>query len=100
MARETATISLRRRRMVEDATDAYVAWREESARVWDAYERSLNSGPADAVLAFRAYLAALDREERASEVYADLLGQLQQLIDDSPRSAGDYVRRPSQRCPR
>jgi hypothetical protein len=33
-------------------------------------------------------------------VYADLLGQLQQLIHNSPRSASDYARGPSQRCPR
>jgi hypothetical protein len=53
--------------------DAYVDWRQECMRVWEAYERWLSAARADAGLAFPAYLAALDREERASEVYARLI---------------------------
>jgi hypothetical protein len=72
-------IRSQRQQMVDEAMDAYVAWREECARVWDAYRRSLSTVRADAVGAFPAYVAALDREERASEVYADLLSRLNHL---------------------
>jgi hypothetical protein len=65
--------------MVDETMDAYVAWREECARVWDAYRRSMSTVRADAVGAFPAYVAALDREERASEVYADLITRLNHL---------------------
>jgi hypothetical protein len=65
--------------MIDEAMDAYVEWREECARVWDAYHRWLSAVRADAALAFPAYLAALDREERASEVYASLIGRLDHL---------------------
>lgn len=80
------TISSHRRQMVDDAMDAYVAWREECGRVWDAYRRCLSTVRADAALAFPAYVAALDREERASEVYADLINQLDDLVRNAPLS--------------
>ena len=50
--------------------DAYVDWREEGAAVWHAYERWTCAPPADALFAFAAYQAAVDREERAADVYA------------------------------
>jgi hypothetical protein len=74
--------------MVDETMDAYVDWREECAHVWEAYRRWLSAAGADAVLAFRAYGAALDREERASEVYAELIGRLGALIAP-PRVSGD-----------
>lgn len=86
MPRNPITISSQRRRMVDDAMDAYVEWREECARVWDAYQRWLGAVRADAALAFPAYVAALDREELASEVYAGLISRLDHLVHDpSPR---------------
>jgi hypothetical protein len=69
-----------RKRMIDEAMDAYVEWREECIRVWDADRRWLSAERADAALAFRAYVAALDREERAAEVYADLMRDLDQLV--------------------
>ena len=66
--------------MVDEAMDGYVEWREECARVWDAYHRWLSAVRADAALASRAYLAALDREERAAEVYAGLISRLDRLV--------------------
>jgi hypothetical protein len=71
--------------MVDEAIDAYVDWREESTHVWDAYRRWRRAEGADIALAFRAYQAALDREQRASEVYADLIGRLGHLVADAPR---------------
>lgn len=62
--------------LIDDTVDAYVDWREESAAVWDAYERWECASAADARLAFAAYWAAVDREERASNVYAGLATKL------------------------
>jgi len=58
---------------VDEVMDAYVDWRQECMRVWEAYERWLSASRTDAGLAFGAYLAALDCEERASEVYGRLI---------------------------
>jgi hypothetical protein len=80
------------RRMVDETVDAYVDWREECGHVWEAYHRWLNAEGADAALAFRAYVAALDREQRASEVYADWIGRLGPLVVHTPpRSSGDVA---------
>jgi acetoin utilization deacetylase AcuC-like enzyme len=59
--------------LLDEVVDAYVDWREESTEVWDAYERWSRAPAADAPLAFSAYCAAVDREERASYVYAELM---------------------------
>ena len=60
-------------RLVDEAIEAYVDWREERVSVWDAYERWACGPLEDASFAFSAYRAALDREERASDVYAGLM---------------------------
>ena len=62
------------KKLVDAAIEAYVGWREESAEVWDAYVRWARAPKIDAAGAFAAYRAALDREECASDAYADLLG--------------------------
>ncbi len=62
-----------RKELLDEAVDAYVDWREESTGVWDAYERWRRAPAADAPFAYSAYCAAVDREERASSVYADLM---------------------------
>ena len=62
--------------------DAYVTWREACVRVSDAYDLWA-SGPARGEeSAFEGYMAALEQEERAAEVYAGLA-----------RSAGQTVSR-------
>ena len=57
-------------------TDAYVDWREERAAVWLAYDGWTSAPRADAAVAFAAYRAALDREERSAEVYGRLVMRL------------------------
>jgi hypothetical protein len=64
------------KRLVDEAVDAYVDWREESAEVWRTYEYWAHAPAADAPFAFSAYRAALDREECAAHVYAGLLTQV------------------------
>ena len=52
--------------------DLYVDWREECADVHSTYERWRRAPTHDTAAAFAAYNAALDREERAGNVYAAL----------------------------
>ncbi|MEA2428656.1 MAG: hypothetical protein QOF37_2284 [Thermoleophilaceae bacterium] len=68
------------RRLVDEAMDAYLDWRQECIAVSDAYRRWSAAGAADAALAFRGYLAALDREQLASEVYAGLIHVARDLV--------------------
>jgi hypothetical protein len=49
--------------------ESYVQWREECEDLRDAYERWAVCGRLDRDLAFRAYRAALDREEKAALVH-------------------------------
>jgi hypothetical protein len=70
--------ALQRTELVDDAIDAYVDWREECRFVWDAYRRWSSACRADAALAFAAYAAALDREERAAAAYARRLRRVAQ----------------------
>jgi hypothetical protein len=59
--------------VIDDAMDAYVEWREESAQVESAYRRWATAEPSDAALAFAAYVAALDREDRASTCFEQVV---------------------------
>jgi hypothetical protein len=63
-------------RLVDEAVDAYVDWREECIAVWSAYGRWVRATIVDAPLAFSAYRAAVDREECASHVYAALMTRI------------------------
>lgn len=49
--------------------DSYVEWREESETVEAAYERWSESERPQRRLAYAAYRAALDREEKAAAAY-------------------------------
>jgi hypothetical protein len=65
------------RLLVDDAFDAYLEWREESAEVWHAYKR-WNGAPArEARRKSWAYRAALEREEQAARVYGRLVSRLE-----------------------
>jgi hypothetical protein len=66
----------RRRRLVHAAMDAYLDWRDECSAVSDAYRDWADAREPDAAMAWRAYEDALDREERASVAYADLIGHV------------------------
>ena len=56
--------------------EAYVAWREERAGVWRTYESWCGASTPDRRGALSGYLAALEREEQAARVYADLVTRL------------------------
>jgi hypothetical protein len=71
--------TLTRKRLVDKLVDAYVAWRETCARVDDAYRWwGSETGPSGRV-AFGVYMAALDAEEQAAEVYAGLVRRAEKL---------------------
>jgi hypothetical protein len=63
-------------RLVDDAIEAYVEWREECVCVRTSYDRWTSSTDAEAGSAFSAYWAALEREERASQVYAERIARV------------------------
>ena len=67
--------------LADEAIAAYVDWREECDAVRGAYTRwqSGATGP-DAALAFAAYGAALDHEERAASLYRDVIGRWQRAL--------------------
>lgn len=59
--------------LIDAVMDGYVAWREESAGVQTSYGHWLRADSHQRELAFAAYVAALDREERAADAYQRLL---------------------------
>jgi hypothetical protein len=80
--------------LVDETIEAYVDWQEERASVWDAYERWTCAPPDDAVFAFAAYKAALDREERAGDAYADLTARMTAALSvpQAIPAVGQYAR--------
>jgi hypothetical protein len=54
-----------------DKMEAYVDWREACLRVSDTYCSWSRATGRSAGVAFARYVAALDREERAAEMYAN-----------------------------
>jgi hypothetical protein len=67
---------LNQKRLVDGLIDAYVSWREACLQVKDAYGFWATERGQGATSAFGRYMAALDREERAAEVYAGLVGRV------------------------
>jgi hypothetical protein len=63
-------------RLVDDAIDSYVCWRERRAEVWETYERWSTGYPLNRSEAFAEYWGALNREELAATRYADRVARL------------------------
>jgi hypothetical protein len=74
------TLRPQRRRLVHAAMDAYLGWRDECNAVRDSYRGWRDAGEADAAFAFQTYAAALQREQRASAVYAALIQRVGLLL--------------------
>jgi nickel-dependent lactate racemase len=53
-------------------SDAFATWLAESHAVQEAYERWQQAETSDTAIAYAAYLAALDREEMASQHFQSL----------------------------
>jgi hypothetical protein len=71
----------RQRQVADDVVQAYLEWREESAAVWDAYDRWASASTEDKLGAGAAYRAALDREEAAAKAYAELIELARDWLD-------------------
>jgi hypothetical protein len=71
--------TLRRERLVDELVEAYVDWRETCARVGDAYRSWSDETASRRKVAFGLYTAALDEEEQAAEVYAELVRRADKL---------------------
>jgi hypothetical protein len=69
-----------RSQLVDVMMDVYVDWREECLALTKAYERWSSERVAERDLAFAAYRAALDREDRASAVYEDLVKSVERQL--------------------
>jgi hypothetical protein len=67
------------RRQVDRMMDAYVDWHEACLLVSDAYHSWSNATSSDFTIAFRWYLQALDREERAAAIYERLVRRVGDL---------------------
>jgi hypothetical protein len=65
----------RRKHMIDSLVDEYVRWREACVAVTRAYDTWVIAPPPDNPMAFAAYVAALDQEERAAIVYRERLEQ-------------------------
>ncbi len=65
--------------VIDDLLEGYVSRREACQSAWIAYERRMASDRGEHGLACAAYLAALDREERAARTYADHIARVTRI---------------------
>jgi hypothetical protein len=77
--------STRHKHLVYCMMDAYIAWREECLALEDAYRRWASGDGLDAELAWATYMAGLDREERASILYGDLVRRVNETVPEELR---------------
>jgi hypothetical protein len=75
------------RRQVDKMMDAYVAWHEACLLVNDAYRSWSSAAGPELTAAFGWYVTALDREERAAEIYARLVRRVGALAADDHNPA-------------
>jgi hypothetical protein len=90
---------LRQKKLVDRLIDAYVSWREACLRVSDAYGSWASETDPGATFAFGRYMAALDREERAADVYAGLVRRAGQLVS-SHYEGNSHAEHPVRACER
>jgi hypothetical protein len=69
------------RRLVDQAFDLYLAWRQESAALQAAYEHWRDGGAAERATRHAVYAAALDREERAGCAYAETIARAMEIVE-------------------
>jgi hypothetical protein len=67
------TTSFRQSALLDAAHDAYADWVAESLCVERHYARWRDAARPERALAFAGYAASLEREERAAQVYADMV---------------------------
>jgi hypothetical protein len=75
--------------LVDMLVEAYVDWREACARVNDTYSDWISGTVLGYRLACARYVAALDAEQHAADVYAGLVRRLRKLTSSDERQAGE-----------
>lgn len=70
---------LGQKRLVDNMIEAYVTWRDACLLVGNTYDSWTGESGTGAKAAFGRYVAALDREEQAAELYAGLVRRVGQL---------------------
>jgi hypothetical protein len=84
---------LRRERLVDELVEAYIDWRESCTRVNDAYWAwASETGPRGRVT-FGLYMATLDEEEQAADVYARIVMRADELPSSEDPPAEPLDRR-------
>jgi hypothetical protein len=92
IAFDSSTASVLGRRAIDELLEAYVAWREECQAVWLADQLWIASDRGERRLAYAAYVAVLDREERAAGVYAEAVERVARIeTRDSGPNGGRNV---------
>ena len=89
-----------RRRAIDDLMDCYVAWREACYAVDLAYQRWAEATPDESGSFYSGYVAALDREEQASLIYADHISRFTPDRPHEQRSGRTVVGLPHVGWPR
>ena len=72
-------MTLTRKRLVDKLIEAYVDWRETCTRVDDAYRSWARAGDPRDRVAYAVYVAALDAEHQAADIYAGLVQRASRL---------------------
>jgi hypothetical protein len=77
--------------LMDEAFDAYLHWRDECDSVSRAYGNWRRAPARDARSAFRAYQAALDREEHAAGYYQRVLSRIRTGAPDGAVTAAGGI---------
>ncbi len=83
---ETGADTAARTRLVDEAIERYVAWREECEAARAGYEAWSGATGTERVLRFAAFNAALDREECAAGLYAASIRRLSRFLRANPET--------------
>jgi hypothetical protein len=68
--------------LFEEMAACYEDWREEIARVDEGYRRWCTAPTDERADRFCAYTAALEQEEGAAEIYAEVLAELKASLSE------------------
>jgi hypothetical protein len=78
--------------LVDMLVEAYVDWREACVRVNDTYSGWISETVLGYRLACACYVAALDAEQHAADVYAGLVQRFRKLTSSDEPQAGEISR--------
>jgi hypothetical protein len=79
-------------RLLDETLDAYVEWREDCAAVRAAHRRWSTAPVSHATDAFDEYVATLNNEEHAANLYAQLIRRVSRRASFRPRNPGNERR--------